>query len=151
MMKKNLNEATAAAGPAWGSFDSCEICSVLEPEWHEDQTCASVAQMQSTSHTQNVTSTAPLQCTLASSVFHSNLHKLSGFWHSHPACFQDLAQTAARSSDRLPIEHFFIWHHCSCSPIPSKCNTTTTTKKQQQPILKIQSHAYIEAFCNHQI
>jgi hypothetical protein len=24
-------------------------------------------------------------------------------------------------------------------------------KKQQQPILKIQSHAYIEAFCNHQI
>ncbi len=48
------------------------------------------------------------------------------------------------------VEHFFIWHHCSCSPIPSACNTTTTPKKQQ-PILKIQSHAYIEAFCNHQI
>ncbi len=22
------------------------------------------------------------------------------------------------------VEHFFIWHHCSCSPIPSMCNTT---------------------------
>ncbi len=48
------------------------------------------------------------------------------------------------------VEHFFIWHHCSCSPIPSTCNTMHN-KKQQQPILKIQSHAYIEAFCNHQI
>jgi hypothetical protein len=60
MMKKNLNEAAAAAGPARGDFDSCEICSVLEPECHEDQTCAYFAQMQSTSHTQNVASTAPL-------------------------------------------------------------------------------------------
>ncbi len=25
------------------------------------------------------------------------------------------------------VEHFFIWHHCSCSAIPSTCNTTTTT------------------------
>jgi len=65
------------SGP--GGFDSGETCSVLEPEWHEDQTCAYVAQMQSTSHTQNVASTALLQCTLASSVFHSDLHKLSGF------------------------------------------------------------------------
>ncbi len=85
-----------------GGFDSCKICSVLEPECHEDQTCAYVAQMQSISHTQNVASTAPLQCTLASNVFPSDLHKLSGFWHSHPACFQDLAQTAAHSSERLP-------------------------------------------------
>ncbi len=90
MMKQNLNEV-AAAGPAWGGFDSNETCSTLEPEWYEDQTCAYVAQMQSTSRTQNVASTAPLQCTLASSVFHSDLHKLLGFWHSHPACFQDLA------------------------------------------------------------
>ncbi len=106
MMKQNLNEA-AAAGPARGGFDSCKICSVLEPEWHEDQTCAYVAQMQSTSHTQNVASTAPLRCTLASSVFHSDLHKLSGFWRSHPACFQDLAQTAARSSERIPSRTLF--------------------------------------------
>lgn len=101
MMKQNLNEA-AVAGPARGGFDSDKTCSALEPEWHEDQTCAYVAQMQSTSRTQNVASTAPLQCTLASSVFHSDLHKLLGFQHFHPACFQDLAQTAARSSERLP-------------------------------------------------
>jgi hypothetical protein len=68
--------------------------------YHEDQTCAYVAQMQSTSHTQNVASTGPLQCSLASSVFHLDLHKLSGFWHSHAACFQDLAQTSARSSEK---------------------------------------------------
>jgi hypothetical protein len=55
-MKQNMNEVAAAA-PGRGGFDSCEICSVLEPEWHEDQTCAYVAQMQSTSHTQNVAST----------------------------------------------------------------------------------------------
>ncbi len=29
------------------------------------------------------------------------------------------------------VEHFFIWHHCSCSPIPSMCNTTT--KKHNNP------------------
>ncbi len=102
MMKKHLNEAAAAAGPARGGFDSCEICFVLQPECHEDQTCAYFAQMQSTSHAQNVASIAPLQCTLASSVFHSDLHKLSGFWHFHPACIQDLAQTTTRSSERLP-------------------------------------------------
>ncbi len=42
------------------------------------------------------------------------------------------------------VEHFFIWHHCSCSPIPSEQH-----KKKQQPI-QIQSHAY-KACCNHQI
>ncbi len=131
-MKKNLNEA-AAAGPARGGFDSCEICYVLEPECHEDQTCAYVAQMQSTSHTQNVASTAPLQCTLASSVFHSDLHKLSGFWHSHPACFQDLAQTAARSSERLPGRTLLHLAPLQLFAYPIYVQHNNNTKKNNNP------------------
>jgi hypothetical protein len=148
MMKQNLNEATAV-GPARGGFDSDETCSALEPEWHEDQTCAYVAQMQSTSRTQNVASTAPLQCTLASSVFHSDLHKLLGFWHSHPACFQDLAQTTAHSSERLPSRTLLDMAPLQLFAYP--IYVQHNNRKKQQLILKIQSHAYIEAFCNHQI
>jgi hypothetical protein len=148
MMKQNLNEV-AAAGPARGGFDSNETCSTLEPEWYEDQTCAYVAQMQSTSRTQNVASTAPLQCTLASSVFHSDLHKLLGFWHSHPACFQELAQTAARSSKRLPSRT--LLHLAPLQLFAYPIYVQHNSRKKQQLILKIQSHAYIEAFCNHQI
>jgi hypothetical protein len=133
MMKQNLNEA-ATAGPARVGFDSYEICSVLEPKWHEDQTCAYVAQMQSSSHTQNVTSTTPLKCTLASSVFHSDLHKLSGFWHSHPACFQNVAQTAARSSERLPSTT--LLHLAPLQLFAYPIYVQHNNEKKQQPILK---------------
>jgi hypothetical protein len=150
-MKQNLNEV-AAAGPGRVGFDSCEIFFVLEPEWHEDRTCAYVAQMQSTSHTQNVASTGPLQCTLASSVFHLDLHKLSGFWHSHAAFFQDLAQTAARSSERLPSRTLLHLAPLQLFAYPIYVQHNNNKKKaNNKPVLKIQSHAYIEAFCNHQI
>ncbi len=48
------------------------------------------------------------------------------------------------SQKRYQVEHFFIWHHCSCSPIPSEQHN-----KKQQPI-QIESQAY-KACCNHQI
>jgi hypothetical protein len=108
MMKQNLKEA-AATGPARGGFDSDETCFALEPEWHEDQTCA----------------------------------------YSHPACFQDLAQTAARSSERLPSRT--LLHLAPLQLFAYPIYVQHNSRKKQQLILKIQSHAYIEAFCNHQI